>query len=227
MRPSTNAPSTVRPPLLHAVAAGSGVAAVVALVLVAVAWEPLMAVDRAVAEGLHADAVRSPLTVRLARVLTDWVWDPWTLRLLLFAVVAALWRRGERGVARWLLLVCGAAALVQQVLKALVGRERPRWPDPVDSAEFAAFPSGHAMTAAVVWGLLWWVAARAAGAVTVRAVVVVGAVSTVGVGLTRVYLGVHWFSDVLGGWFLGGCLAAVAVGLYERRGPVLRRLDAP
>jgi undecaprenyl-diphosphatase len=200
---------------------------VATLVVVAVAWEPLMAVDRAVAEGLHADAVRRPLGVRVARVLTDWVWDPWTLRLLLFAVVAALWRRGERGVARWLLLVCGAAALVQQSLKALVDRERPRWPDPVDSAEFAAFPSGHAMTAAVVWGLLWWVAARAAGALTARAVVVLGAVSTLGVGLTRMYLGVHWFSDVIGGWLLGGCLAAVAVVLYERRGPALRRLEAP
>ncbi|MCP9963708.1 phosphatase PAP2 family protein [Streptomyces somaliensis] len=108
-----------------------------------------------------------------------------------------------------------------------MGRERPRWPDPVDSAEFAAFPSGHAMTAAVVCGLLWWAAARAARRALVRPVAVAGAVSTAGVGLTRVYLGVHWPSDVLGGWLLGACLVAAAVAAYERwaagRGPRARQ----
>ncbi|URM92821.1 phosphatase PAP2 family protein [Streptomyces sp. MRC013] len=112
-----------------------------------------------------------------------------------------------------------------------MGRERPRLPDPVDSAEFAAFPSGHAMTAAVVCGLLWWAAARAARWTLVRPVAVAGAVSTAGVGLTRVYLGVHWPSDVLGGWLLGACLVAAAVAAYERwaagRGPRGRRRAGP
>ncbi|MCP9946714.1 phosphatase PAP2 family protein [Streptomyces somaliensis] len=155
------------------------------------------------------------------------MWDPLTLRVLLGVVALALWRAGEPGPAALLVGTCAVAAAVQQGAKTLVGRERPRWPDPVDSAEFAAFPSGHAMTAAVVCGLLWWAAARAARRALVRPVAVAGAVSTAGVGLTRVYLGVHWPSDVLGGWLLGACLVAAAVAAYERwaagRGPRARQ----
>jgi undecaprenyl-diphosphatase len=88
----------------------------------------------------------------------------------------------------------------------------------VDSAHFAAFPSGHAMTAAVTCGLALWLMARfGVGRGPRTAVLAVGAVSVLGVGLTRVYLGVHWASDVLGGWLLGVCLVALAVLAYERR----------
>ncbi|MDT9684433.1 phosphatase PAP2 family protein [Streptomyces sp. TRM76323] len=216
MTPPVHAPSPARFPLLRAVAVGCGAATVALLLLVAVAWAPLIAFDRAVVEELHLTAVRRPVLTEGMRVLSDWVWDPLTLRILLVVVAVALWRAGEPGPAGLLVVVCGVAAAVQQGVKALVGRERPRWSDPVDSAEFAAFPSGHAMTAAVVCGLLWWAAARTARRALVRPVVVAGVVSTAGVGLTRVYLGVHWPSDVLAGWLLGACLVAAAAGAYER-----------
>ncbi|WP_236238872.1 phosphatase PAP2 family protein [Streptomyces sp. CC228A] len=141
----------------------SGAGAVVLLALVAAGWEPLTAADRAVAGATHSSAVDSPALVRISRVLTDWVWDPWTMRALVAVAVVVLWRRGERWVAGRLAAVAAVAAVAQQVLKAVVGRDRPRWPDPVDSAHFAAFPSGHAMTAAVTCGLLWWAAAVVGG----------------------------------------------------------------
>ncbi|WP_149182882.1 phosphatase PAP2 family protein [Streptomyces sp. TRM49041] len=206
-------------PLARAVvgAVGSGAAAVALTLLVVVEWGPLIAFDRTVAEELHASAVRRPVLTRGTRVLSDWVWDPWTLRALLAVAAIALWRRGERGLV-WLSAVAGVvAAVVVQGLKAVAGRARPWWPDPVDSADFGAFPSGHAMTAAVVCGLLWWLAARVAHRNVVRLVAWAGAVSVLGVGLTRLYLGVHWASDVVGGWLLGGCVVAAAVVAYERR----------
>ncbi|MEU3449035.1 phosphatase PAP2 family protein [Streptomyces thermolilacinus] len=217
MHPPTNPPSRARVPLLRAVAMGCGAAALALLLLVAVSWAPLLAFDRAVVEELHPTAVRRPALTEGVRVLSDWVWDPVTLRVLLALAALALWRAGQPGPAGLLVVVGLGAAGVQHAAKALVGRDRPRWSDPVDSAEFAAFPSGHAMTAAVVCGLLWWAAARTARRALARPVLVVGAVSTVGVGLTRVYLGVHWPSDVLGGWLLGACLVAAAVVAYERR----------
>lgn len=193
---------------------GQACAAVGALltVLVTVEWSPLLAADRALAEGLHRHAVAHPLPTRIARVLTDWFWDPWTMRLLGLLLAARLWWRGARGRA---LVVVGAlvvAMAAQGGLKALVGRERPVWPDPVDSARLAAYPSGHAMTAIVACALLLWAAGRVPG----PAALALAAVSVAGAGVTRLYLGVHWGSDVLGGWLLGAALASCALALCAR-----------
>ncbi|WP_245234735.1 phosphatase PAP2 family protein [Streptomyces flavochromogenes] len=202
----------------------SGVLTAVLLVLVVVGWTPLLSFDRSVTETLHRDAVAEPGLTQVNRVLSDWVWDPWTMRALAAATVVLLWCGRERRLAVWVAATSLLAVGLQQGLKTLVGRDRPQWTDPVDSARFAAFPSGHAMTAMVTCGLLLWVLAlrwrgewRGWGAVTSVAVV-----SVLGVGWTRVYLGVHWPSDVLGGWLLGWCCVATAVLTYrwsERRVP--------
>ncbi|GGJ07938.1 hypothetical protein GCM10010121_017840 [Streptomyces brasiliensis] len=118
---------------------------------------------------------------------------------------------------------CALGTLVQQALKAAVDRPRPIWQDPVDSAPYAAFPSGHAMTATVVCGLLLWLLHRFdAGRALRRTAVALAVVSVAGVGLTRVWPGVHWPSDVVGGWLLGALLVAPAVLVYERGGAARR-----
>ncbi|MFJ4710523.1 phosphatase PAP2 family protein [Streptomyces anulatus] len=194
-----------------------GAAAVVLLVLVAARWSPLMSLDRSVADALHRHAVDDPGLVRVSRVLTDWVWDPWTMRALIAAVVVALWWRGARPLALWLAATSLIASLLQQGLKAAVGRERPQWPDPVDSAHYAAFPSGHAMTAVVSCGLLvWLLRLYGAGSVARGAVLAVAVVSAVGVAATRVYLGVHWLTDVVGGALLGVAVVASSAAGYTR-----------
>ncbi|GGY89154.1 phosphatase PAP2 family protein [Streptomyces nitrosporeus] len=191
---------------------------VVLLGLVAADWAPLAAVDRAVAEALHRHAVAEPAVVRVNRVLTDWIWDPWTMRALTAVVVVALWRRGARAAACWTAVTAACAALLQQALKAVVGRERPQWPDPVDSAQYAAFPSGHAMTAVVTCGLLLWLLrlCGASPALWATALAVV-AVSVPGVAFTRVYLGVHWLSDVVGGALAGTAVVACCAAGYGAR----------
>ncbi len=189
----------------------------VLLVLVAVSWSPLMSFDRTVADGLHAWAVGEPGLVRANRVLSDWAWDPWALRALIAVAVVWLWRRRERLLAVWIAAASALGTLIQQTIKAAVGRERPRWPDPVDSAHFAAYPSGHAMTAVIGCGLLLWLLDRQG--VTGRRwlwAVVAAAVSVIGVGFTRLFLGVHWPTDVLGGWLLGAGWVAVVIVAYER-----------
>ncbi|WP_327365878.1 phosphatase PAP2 family protein [Streptomyces sp. NBC_01217] len=201
-------------------------AALALLVLVAVRWLPLMTLDRTVAQALHRRAVTEPGLVHANRILTDWAWDPWTMRALTLVAVVVLWWRGARALAVWAAAVSLLSTLLQQGLKAAVGRERPHWPDPVDSAHFSAFPSGHAMTATVTCGLLLWLLRRrGTGPWMWWSALVVAGVSVVGVGITRLYLGVHWLSDVLGGWLLGAALVGFAVAgfaRYEGRGgPVL------
>ncbi|MFE0629641.1 phosphatase PAP2 family protein [Streptomyces sp. NPDC058864] len=217
------APSDVRDPdralrtaSLSQCAAASA-AFLLLLGLVAARWGPLIAADRGIVVELHAVAVRHSGWTRLNRVLTDWVWDPLTMRLLLLAAVVWLVVRRENRQALWLVLAGTLGWVLQQAAKALVGRERPHWPDPVDSASFAAFPSGHAATAALVCGALLWLLllrlpARSPWCVAAFAVAFV---SVVGVGFTRVYLGVHWPSDVLGGWLLAAAVLTGTAALCE------------
>ncbi|MBN0043561.1 phosphatase PAP2 family protein [Streptomyces actuosus] len=187
--------------------------------LVATEWRPLVDTDARVARTTHRWATDAPGLTHAVRILTDWVWDPWTMRLL--AALAAVWlvrRYAAWLTAVWLVGTCALAVLAEQGVKAAVGRPRPVWPDPVDSAHYAAYPSGHAMTATVVCGLLLWLVHRyGAGRRVRRTAAAVAVVSVVGVGATRVWLGVHWLSDVVGGWLLGALVVALAVAVRPRR----------
>ncbi|MFJ9330629.1 phosphatase PAP2 family protein [Streptomyces sp. NPDC101230] len=216
-------PHTIRPTAsprpVAALAAGTAGTAlfVVLLALVAAQWQPLISLDRTVAESLHRHAVGDPGLVRVNRVLTDWFWDPWTMRALIAAAVIALWWHGARLLALWVAAASLLGSLLQQGLKAAVNRERPRWPDPVDTAHFAAFPSGHVMTAAVSCGLLLWLLRLyGAGPALWAGAVAVAVVSVIGVAVTRVYLGVHWLTDVVGGVLLGVAVVAFTVAGYAR-----------
>ncbi|WP_458247990.1 phosphatase PAP2 family protein [Streptomyces sp. MAI_2237] len=219
--------SPPRPPdhrLAARAAAAAGVLAVCSvllLALVAAEWRPLIDLDGDVARTTHRWAVDEPGLTHACRILTDWVWDPWTMRLVSALAVGWLaWRRSAWWTACWFAATVALGSVVQQGLKAAVGRPRPVWPDPVDSAHYAAFPSGHAMTATVACGLLLWLVHHyGAGTALRRTALWVAVVSVTGVGLTRMWLGVHWPSDVLGGWLLGATLVAAAVMVHRRWGP--------
>ncbi|WP_329214096.1 phosphatase PAP2 family protein [Streptomyces sp. NBC_01485] len=198
-----------------------GLSSVLLLVLVWAEWHPLISLDGDISRATHRWAVADPDVTQVCRILTDWVWDPLTMRLLGAAVAVWLvWRHAAWWTAGWLVVTSALGTLIQQGLKAAVGRARPVWPDPVDSAHYAAYPSGHALTATVMFGLLLWLLHRhGVGPVVWRTAVAVAVVSVAGVGLTRIWLGVHWPSDVLGGWLLGSMLVALAIAAHQRWRP--------
>jgi undecaprenyl-diphosphatase len=142
---------------------------------------------------------------------------------LVVVVVVFLLATRRSALAGFLVAATAGTALVVQVAKDLVGRHRPPTVGRLVGAGGAAFPSGHTAQAISCFGALAFVAWRLG---TPRRVLVVGltvaAAIVLAVGWSRVYLGVHWPSDVLGGWLLGATVLLVAVGVslaWERRAP--------
>lgn len=132
------------------------------------------------------------------------------LLLLTAAIVGFLLLRRERRTAVFILLTVIGAELVSTVLK--LGFERPR-PTLVPHAVYvytSSFPSGHAMLSAAVYLTLGALLAHLQERAVIKAYLLIWAVGiTILVGLSRVYLGVHWPTDVLGGWAAGAAWAAL------------------
>ncbi|WP_051133485.1 phosphatase PAP2 family protein [Nocardia paucivorans] len=109
------------------------------------------------------------------------------------------------------------AAISVRVLKYLVGRERPPVEGQLVSVADPAYPSGHSLGSAAVVGILATLVAWRVRRRSIVVTVVAGAVVFVGlVGLSRVYLGVHWPTDVLAGWTVGVLWVVLGVAVYRR-----------
>ncbi len=105
-----------------------------------------------------------------------------------------------------LTVVAGAGSLAMTIaVKGLVGRNRPPLAEAVPPFESSAsFPSGHSLNAIVIIGIVVYSLVLALKTRWARILtIVVGSVYAIAVGLSRVYLGHHWLSDVIGAWLLG------------------------
>jgi membrane protein DedA with SNARE-associated domain/membrane-associated phospholipid phosphatase len=116
---------------------------------------------------------------------------------------------------RWmecLALVIGMTLVIVLVHDIKMWTDRPRPPDPLTSATGSAFPSGHSAYSTVYVWLACTIAIRLAPGFRRRSLLIAAGVLLSGlIGLTRVYLRVHWLSDVTAGWALGvSCFSAVA-----------------
>lgn len=133
------------------------------------------------------------------------------LTLLTVLSVAALLFYGKRRQA----LVLGATILLAELsadlTKMLVGRDRPELVPHGSYVYSHSFPSGHSTISAAAWFTLAAVIASIEPKRRAKAFVfTVAALVVVAIGLSRIYLGVHWPSDVLAGWTLGAAWALAA-----------------
>ncbi|MFE0189201.1 phosphatase PAP2 family protein [Streptomyces sp. NPDC058989] len=148
----------------------------------------------------------------LARALTDTGGGP--IPYLAAVLAGLLAGRGTRDRIRavaYAVVVLAVGQAIRFGLMQLLTRPRPPVTDWAQAASGYAFPSGHATTAALAAGILAWGIARRARPAVARTWCAVLAVWAAAVGLTRLYLGVHWPVDVLAGWFLAAALLALAL----------------
>jgi undecaprenyl-diphosphatase len=122
-------------------------------------------------------------------------------------------RTARRGVPVALLavVVLLAGQSVRTGLMVVFHRARPPAADWAAHASGHSFPSGHSASGAMAAGLLAWGLLRALPGTAGRVAAALCAVAALLIGATRVYLGVHWPTDVLGGWLFAGCWLAVAL----------------
>lgn len=107
--------------------------------------------------------------------------------------------------------------IASQILKAVIDRGRPDIVPQLVPEVSGSFPSGHAMMSAIVYLTLGTMLARLEHEAAVRRFIIGTAIGlTMIVGLSRVYLGVHWPSDVMGGWALGALWVVAASRILDR-----------
>ncbi|MGV1009751.1 MAG: phosphatase PAP2 family protein [Dermatophilaceae bacterium] len=205
--------------MLRPVAACCGGAFVVlaALVWAGVGW--LVAADAQWSERAYAFMLAHPWCEALSRLAT-WVAGGAVITTVTAVAVLVLVVADRRALAWWLALTVAGGSLVNTLVKMTIEQTRPPTAGVQTSAHGFAFPSGHTQAATVtyvavvlvvawqVWSPRRW--ARWVGAAGVVALVVA-------VGLSRVFLGAHWPSDVLGGWLFGAAWVASATTVLRVR----------
>ncbi|WP_437797640.1 phosphatase PAP2 family protein [Sorangium sp. So ce693] len=185
--------------------------------------EPIVGVDLALARALHASSSSAGVAALRAFTLLGTFW---ALALLAVVVAAALLRRGRRVLAVGWLSALAGGGLLNTALKALFARPRPTFADPLAVAAGWSFPSGHSMGTFVAFGMLSYLGLLLLRTLRARLALVALALGwTVAMGFSRMYLGVHYLSDVLAGFAAGTVWLAVCISGIEvaRRRPA--RID--
>lgn len=143
------------------------------------------------------------------------------LGLITLAALAVLLVYNRRRQAAVFAAAAVAAQVAAEVIKHYVGRPRPAFVAQYDLIASSSFPSGHSMMAPAIYFTLAAIVAAGELRFGARVLLLAGSVAlVVAIGVSRVYLGVHWPTDVIAGWTLGSAVALLAwVGLRwpERR----------
>lgn len=158
--------------------------------------------------------VRSTGLTSLA-VLVTTLGSTAAMAVLAVVVGAWAWARGSRADAVLVVGAMAGAAVVFRGLKILLDRPRPPTADQLVMETNESLPSGHATMSVVVVGSLVVLAWAGRGTLARVAITSAAALWIGAVGGTRIYLGVHWLSDVLAGWLTGAAWLALCVTLWS------------
>ena len=181
-----------------------------------VSIHPVLAIDVAITREFQEN--QSPW-LRNIMVAVSYIGNVLPLSIGLIALAAVLlWIVDLRLEAIMVVVVCATSAMLNWLLKLIVARPRPSagMVEILQKAAGLSFPSGHVMSYVSFWGLLfslslilfkgnhWWR----------TALLIISALFVILVGPSRIYLGDHWASDVLGAYLFSGILLGIALWIY-------------
>ncbi|MCW2635329.1 MAG: phosphoesterase PA-phosphatase related protein [Blastococcus sp.] len=185
---------------------------------------PQLRLDGAVSEALYAGDHRARALDVLLKLLTA-PGLSWFRFAVFLPVLVLLLRRRLWWTAAWLVTAVGLVSPLNLLLKHYFGRVRPDFSQGGARLESLSFPSGHSSGIATLVTVALILAWPLLGAHARRLALAVGVVVVLVVGLTRMWLGVHFLSDVVGGWTLGvgwSLLTALLFGAFAEGRAALR-----
>jgi undecaprenyl-diphosphatase len=174
----------------------------------------LVRTDTAAARSLHHAVEGHPTLIAFLKGLT-FVGTPLWFFLIVALAVVFLWRRGRGRLIAYLVVTSLAGGAIDSVVKILVDRPRPSLENPILTAHGKSFPSGHSMSSVIVYGalLLTFMPAipKRYRPWTIGATVFL----VMSIGFSRLALGVHYLTDVVGGYVLGAAWLAASTAAFS------------
>src|SRR4051812_4732023 len=185
-----------------------------ALVAVVDGWAPLHRMDVDVANRLNTQALEHPGLVSFLKTVSN-VFSPTNFQIIAVAAAVVLLVRKSPRLAVWLAATVVLSSTLDDLVKGAVGRARPTFPHPIERLTSFSFPSGHALGSVVGVGALLLVGLPLIPRAWRRPLVGLGVGIVLLVGYARVGLGVHYVSDVVGGWLLGAAWLAAMTAAFR------------
>ncbi len=191
-------------PLLLTIRVAGLLLAAIALWLFAEIAEDILGKESYIFDEKILLTLRELQTPVLDKVMLSFTFigEPEVLLVICFCLGIWLLRQGQRSQATILVIAATGAVALNFLLKSLFGRARPMlWERVVDVGQYS-FPSGHAMISMVVFGMIGYLLST--NYPQWRGLIIGLTLTLVaGIGLSRLYLGVHWPTDIVAGYAAG------------------------
>jgi len=157
---------------------------------------------------------RTPAGIKFFSAIT-WLGEWKALVILGILIIILFWLKNKKRFIRPFLAAVIGAEISGQIIKAVLHRPRPL--HGVGMENTLSFPSGHALIAAAFYGFLiyyFWQSLESRA--KKYAYLIAGLIIILAIGFSRLYLGVHYFSDVIGGYILGAIWLAVGIYIHQK-----------
>lgn len=191
---------------------------VIVSTLVALEWDTLLDLDQSLAQSAYDVSAGHAGFIGFLEFVAVWL-GPNPIRVFLAVVAMFLLRRRETVLAMWVVATGVLEAVLAPAAKLVFDRDRPVWETPLMVIDHSAYPSGHAAAAGLLATTAILLTIVLTGRGLKRRIIIAGwVVLALLIGADRIFIGVHYLTDVVGGLALGSLIPLLTWILFTRRG---------